>query len=249
MNNNNLQDDSIYKSKTLVASENEMALEINIPNTTLFHPSLFQRVKANGNINSIQEILNERASGLSTSDITNLKSPGGYFLTPDQDNYKKNISNTSSVFKNLHGETLLTWLFFSNENLHQIQNVIKLLVFKYTNKIIDNQSKEELLIIMRSIYLEYFHQPIDYNETLDEQTKKVAITQTQIEVKRLNELVINEIIPKIISELQQYFDYIRDASKPFGGKKNFLELSPINTNIKGETVYRSITSVLLGGNF
>jgi uncharacterized lipoprotein YehR (DUF1307 family) len=259
LNNKNLQSQDIYKSQTLVPQETEFnstPQDINsgniynfIPEST-FHPSMFQQEKYGvdtADTNSIQNILNERASGLATSDVTNLKSPGGYFLTPSQDDYSKNISNTSSLFKNVHGETLLTWLFFSDANLKQIQNVIKYLIYKYIGKVIDDQSKEELLIIMRSIYLQYFNQPINYRDDLDQATKNLAISQTQVEVKRLNGLVIDEIVPKIISELQQYLDYLRDASKPFGGRDT--SITPVDTNIKGERIYRSTTSVLLGGNF
>lgn len=259
MNNKNLQAQDIYKSQTLVPAETELNAtpqDINsgnifnyIPEST-FHPSAFQQEmygSSTADTNSIQNILNERNSGLATSDVSNLKSPGGYFLTPTQDDYSKDISNTSSLFKNLHGETLLTRLFFSDANLKQIQNVVKYLVYKYMGKVIDNQSKEELLIIMRSTYLEYFNQPINYREDLDQATKNLAIVQTQAEVKRLNDLVINEIVPKIISELQQYLDYLRDASQPFGGRDT--KITPLNANIKGERVYRSATSVLFGGNF
>ena len=259
MNNKNLQAQDIYKSQTLVPYETELNVtpqDINsgnvfnyIPEST-FHPSTFQQEmygSSTADTNSIQNILNERNSGLATSDVSNLKSPGGYFLTPTQDDYSKDISNTSSVFKNLHGETLLTRLFFSDANLKQIQNVVKYLVYKYMGKVIDDQSKEELLIIMRSTYLEYFNQPINYREDLDQATKNLAILQTQAEVKRLNDIVINEIVPKIISELQQYLDYLRDASQPFGGRDT--KITPSNTNIKGERVYRSATSVLFGGNF
>lgn len=218
-----------------------------IPETN-FHPSLFNYNdgRLNTDINSINNVINERNSIFGNEEINKLKSLGSYNLTIN-DEYK-NKSNTNSLFKTLHGETLLTYLFFSDNNVINIQNNIKFLVHKYTNKLIDNQSKQELLIVMRSIYLEYFNQPLDYSNEMSNELKKKAIIQTQNEVARLNNLVINDVVPRIVSQLQGYLDYLRDASQPFGGN-DFQHTKPISTNIRGQKDYRSITSVLLGGNF
>ena len=112
---------------------------------------------------------------------------------------------------------------------------------------IDEQSKTDLLIIMRSIYLEYLNQPPEYLETMDYKTKKIVLQQTKDEINRLNNIVVNEVVPKIISELQQYLDYLRDASKPYSG--DILDIKPESISIKGQKNYRSATSVYFGGDF
>jgi hypothetical protein len=151
------------------------------------------------------------------------------------------------MFKNIHGETLLNRLYFSEDNIKQIQNAIRFLVFKFTNQTIDEQSKTELLIVMRSIYLEYLNQPMNYSEDLDENTKRLVIKETQDEILRLNNIVVNEVVPKIVSELQQYLDYLRDASQPYSG--DVMDVKPELTSIKGQRNYRSATSVYFGGDF
>lgn len=211
-----------------------------------FHPMMFQTLSADNlpSYKNIKEVLNERSSALGTENYDKLKSPGGYDLNPID---KFNYDNARSMFKNIHGETLLNRLYFSDKNIKQIQNTIRYLVYKFMGQKIDEQSKTDLLIIMRSIYLEYLNQPPEYLETMDYKTKKIVLQQTKDEINRLNNIVVNEVVPKIISELQQYLDYLRDASKPYSG--DILDIKPESISIKGQKNYRSATSVYFGGDF
>ena len=229
-------------------------MNINSDNVNLFipeskfHPMMFQTLSADNlpsykNITAVQE---ERTMALGTKDYEKLEAPGSYTLTPKY-RYEKFDTNISSMFKNIHGETFFNRLFFSEQNIQQIQNAIRYLVYKFTEKTIDEQSRTELLIIMRSIYLEYLNQPLEYSEDLDEATKQLALKQTRDEINRLNNIVVNEIVPKVVSELQQYLDYLRDASTPYSG--TVLDVKPTLTSIKGQRNYRSATSVYFGGDF
>jgi hypothetical protein len=151
-------------------------------------------------------------------------------------------SNTRHLFKNLYGETLLTFLFFSSQNVDNIQKLVRMVVFKETQLVLDNQSTNELLIVMRSIFLEYSaHPPLIDPEMSSETKQQLYVMYTQ-EVSRLNEIVINAIVPKIISQLQQYLDYLRDAST-----QPYQTDTPQNVSIAGERQYRSVTQVLTGG--
>jgi len=229
-------------------------MNINSDNVNLFipaskfHPVMFQTLSADNlpQYKNITEVQEERSTKIGKQNWENLESPGSYPIAA-KDVYKQPFTNVNSMFKNIHGETLLNRLYFSEDNIKQIQNAIRFLVYKFTNQTIDEQSKTELLIVMRSIYLEYLNQPMNYSEDLDENTKRIVIKQTQDEILRLNNIVVNEVVPKIVSELQQYLDYLRDASQPYSG--DLMDVKPELTSIKGQRNYRSATSVYFGGDF
>lgn len=201
-----------------------------------FHPSIFTNSdgQLNKNDRTLNQLVEERASKVNPNETPN-GIIGGYHLTPND-----NKSETNPI-KNLVAETLLSQMFFSAQNIQSIQNIIRFLVHKHSNVVIDNQSREELLIIMRSVYLEYSsHPPIIDSNSSDEEKRKLGPKYTA-EVGRLNEITVNQIIPRILSGLQQYLDYIRDASEP----QKIME-RPTNDSVAGKKEYRSITGVLLG---
>lgn len=99
--------------------------------------------------------------------------------------------------KNIHSENPVSELFFSKHNIEILQQGLRYLVSKKTKQVIDKQSENELLIIMRSIYLQYAkHMP--YN----------IISQ----VKALNTKVLDYAVDKVSSEVKQYEDYKQHAS-------------------------------------
>ena len=212
-----------------------------------YHPTLFEsssnNKQSNFNTRTLENIIKERSAGLiSTSFSTELESPGTFSLTP-----KENGGQSKNPLKRGFGENLLSKMFFSEKNITQLQNNIKYNVNKFTNQIIDNQSDKELIIIMRYIFLQFANHTVEYNLNFSPEQKRSYLRQNQNEVLKLNQKVLEEILPKIVSQLQQYTDYLRDISQPYGG--NNLENKPLATSIKGEKVYRSATSVLLGGTF
>jgi tRNA uridine 5-carbamoylmethylation protein Kti12 len=98
---------------------------------------------------------------------------------------------------NIHSENPVSELFFSTHNINILQEGLRYMVYKKTQKVIDKQSENELLIIMRSIYLQYAkHMP--YN----------IIAQ----VKNLNSKVLDFAVSKVSSEVIQYYDYKQHAS-------------------------------------
>jgi hypothetical protein len=205
------------------------------------HPSQFQNnteINLKGN-RTILNVIEERGQALTKKDIENLESPGKYDFTPDDTSISQ--SNTNSMFKNLYGETLLTFLFFSSKNVENIQKLIRMTVYKYTKQVIDNQSNTELLIVMRSLFLAYAKHPKLINENMPDKEKKLLLIQYTKEVDRLNQLVIDTTVPLIVSQLQQYLSYLDDASSPLK-----IMDKPINTSVVGTKNYRSQTQVLIG---
>ena len=207
------------------------------------HPSFFEddtkNITANlTNKRTLMSINVARDEILGTKDISTLKSPGAYKFTTDDDSLKG--SNTRFMFKNLYGETPLTFLFFSEENINNIQNLIKLVVFKNTGQVIDKQSVVDLQIILRSIFLSYSEHPLLFDPLMSPQEIAALKIQYTNEVARLNELCIAEIVPRVVSGLQQYISYLKDASSG-------LQIMDKPVLTRDQRQYRSITNLLSGG--
>lgn len=209
----------------------------NVKKDAFFHPSLFESNES-GSSKSFLQLQNERKTKI--QDIPNLKAPSKHKLTEDDDALPS--TSTTSLFKNLYGETLLTQLFFSRQNIINIQNILKFLVYKETKEVIDKQSNSELLIVMRSVFLEYSAHPPLIEDSMSEQRKSQLYTMYTKEVIRLNEIVVNSIVPKLVSQMLQYLGYLKDASEqPYQ-----MEL-PKSNSITGERRFRSATQVFIGG--
>jgi len=222
--------------------DTKILINANAAKQPLFHPSIFENSEESlpAGQRTLQMIAKERGQRLTSEDVSKLVSPGEYPLTPNDQRISK--SNTRYLFKNLYGETPLTFLFFSNENVDNIQKLLRMHVYKQLNYVIDNQSVNELLIVMRSIFLEYAAHPPLINETMTDAQKKELFIKYRNEVKRLNDIVIDELVPKLVSQIQQYLVYLQDASKPA-----YVDFNPKNESTKGQKEYRSITQVLTGG--
>lgn len=124
--------------------------------------------------------------------------------------------------------TLFSNRFFSNDNIQSLHNMIRYLVFKQTGKVIEQQSEEDLLIIMRSIYFQFSTMPTDDDFDL-----------FQDEIDRLNLFVLRDAVPDVLSNMEAYFGYLRDASQP-------LQPIPraVNLSNKGTKELRSVMDIL-----
>lgn len=216
----------------------------NKENKTVFHPSIFE-ISSNDkplDNRTLQSITKQRGQRLTSETVEQMISPGSFNFTIDDK--KVSGSNTRYLFKNLYGETPLTFLFFSDKNIQNIQNILRYNVYKQTNYTIDNQSTNELMIIMRSLFLEYSAHPKLLDESMSDDEKRELLEKYTIEVARLNKIVIDAVLPKVISQIQQYVDYLRDSSK-----QPYYMDKPKNESVQGMKQYRSATQVLLGGNF
>lgn len=208
----------------------------------VFQQQIFETTSADIPLENrtLQEITKERGQRLTKSKIDELISPGSYDFNTNDDSLSG--SNTRHLFKNLYGETLLTFLFFSKRNIDNIQDILKFVVHRETKYIIDNQSVNELLIVMRALFLEYSLHPKLITEEMSDKERSELLKKYTKEVERLNMIVINQVVPKIISQIQQYVDYLRDASE-----QPYYMDKPQNDSVKGQKQYRSTTQVLIGG--
>ncbi len=133
-----------------------------------------------------------------------------------ESNYHKNFPEMAIT--GIHEKSILNQLYFNKLNVKNIQNMIRYNIYRVSDKkyVIGEQDPIELQIIMRSIYLQY---------------SRNNYTNIKEQIQRLDEIVVEEITPKILTNIQQYLTYLKDKSKPFYGNGP-LE-APINVNSAG----------------
>ena len=122
----------------------------------------------------------------------------------------------------------LSKLFFSYENLQALQLGMKNMVYvkSCANKyLIGKQSEDELLTVMRSIFLQNAkHLPYD------------VIGQ----VRELNGLVLTYVVPRILSELDMYQTYLKDvANAPGLGNFDRGEATSVKGNASKQLEFKT----------
>ena len=108
-------------------------------------------------------------------------------------------TSQDEAIRSIHVKNDLSKIFFSRMNIDHIQEAIRYLVFQKScgKHVIDKQSETELIIVMRSIYLQYGqHKPFKINE----------------QVRDLNTQVLNYCVPRILEEIKIYLHYRKDIS-------------------------------------
>lgn len=176
-------------------------------------------------------------------------------LTPsykDTPLYSANVStdrNEEYLLKGIQESSLLSKSFFSNDNVSEIQRLLRFNVYKNTQGkyLIDYQNVTEMLLIMRSIFLQYQGDrspgnPGDDNLLIHAPGGIVNKRESSVysEIIRLNTLVLREIVPSMISSIEQYYGYLRDSSstiKPID--------RPVNPSVKGLSTQLRDTSDIL----
>lgn len=144
------------------------------------------------------------------------------FMQEHRKNYK-NLSHTA--LKGIASESELSKLYFSDENFKRLQKMIRKEVFARTNgefRLDTDQEKLDLFIVMKAVYIEY---------------ARFLPDQIVRQVKRLNEKVISEITPGIITELRQYYGYLKEINKPLSPIAR-----PLNASNKGRLILPSIST-------
>ena len=136
--------------------------------------------------------------------------PSAYLsANPNSDELRKQlITNEVGSCPNAKLENI----FFSNENIDIINKKLILAVYNLTDKKfkIAEQNHESLIIVMRYIFINYAkHLPFNIKEQINE----------------LNNLLLKEIIPNIITNITQKINYLNYIKE----RPPLLDL-PISTN-------------------
>lgn len=101
-----------------------------------------------------------------------------------------------------HSSGIVYKLFFSKENVEIIQRGIILRVFYETKKRfkIKPQNPQSIHVVMLNIFNQYARQ---------------LPNQIREQIKELNERVLQAVVPRIITEIEQYTEYIKEIHRPF----------------------------------
>lgn len=84
-------------------------------------------------------------------------------------------TNVAEQIQYRHSETPLNRLFFSQGNIDKLQTDIQMTVRQMVNATIDRQSDSDLMMVMRSYYLQYAqNNPSRLQEELDDLNKRVV---------------------------------------------------------------------------
>ena len=107
-------------------------------------------------------------------------------------------------------------LYFSQTNVDYLQDQMIERIYKKSNgkHIITKQSEDELLIVMRSIYLQY---------------GKNNDTNLQYQINDLNERVLDYCVGNILMNIDQHYAYLKDITK----EQEIMD-KPQYVHIKGE---------------
>ena len=129
-----------------------------------------------------------------------------------------NSKNTDKIaIEGISEKTIMSDLFLSEKNINLIQlKIINIVNDKYKYKI-SKQSKNELIIIMRSIYL---------NNATNNYSSKNEI---KTELVKLNNLVIGYCVKTIVNNIKSHELYLKKINNDL----NPIDL-PSNTNSKGD---------------
>ena len=122
--------------------------------------------------------------------------PSAYLsVNPNSDKLRKQLINNLVNINSSSIDNLET-IFFSKNNINLINKKLIISIYKITNNEfkIAEQSDETLLIVMRYVYINNAsHLPCNIEQQIEE----------------LNNIVLNEIIPNIITSITQKVNYLK----------------------------------------
>lgn len=132
------------------------------------------------------------------------RSPAGGLTVPDSAGFayptKTEKTFTGDMLRGNWETNPVAQGFFTAQNINSIQSSIRRGVYAQSgNKqyTIDDQSVDELKIVMRALYLQY---------------AKNNPQGVEQQIQELNELVIGWCIPRILSEIDHHYYYLNDIS-------------------------------------
>ncbi len=144
------------------------------------------------------------------------------FIQEHHQNYK---NMASTALKGIQADSELSKLYFSDKNIKRLQRLIKQEVFDRTGgqfRVDVDQEQRDLFIAMRAVYMEH---------------GRFLPGQIVRQIKRLNQKVVDEIIPGMITEIKQHYGYLKEINKPLDPI-----MLPVAVNNAGRRTLPSITT-------
>ena len=140
--------------------------------------------------------------------------------------HRKNYKNVvTTALKGIQTESDLSKLFFSDTNIKRVQKMIKKEIYTRTKghfRIDVDQELRDLLVEMRAIYMEH---------------ARFLPTEIVRQVKKLNQQVIEQIVPGMMTEIKQEYGYLKEINKPLSPIAR-----PMNVKNAGRRTLPSITT-------
>lgn len=171
----------------------------------------------------------DRGSGVQKINVNNMTNQD-IFRTPFLllQEHRKNYKNMAEyALKGIHTDSELGRLYFSDENIKRVQRMIRKEVYKRTGgqfKLEIDQAQRDLYFAMRAVYAEHC---------------RFLPGQIVRQVKRLNQKVVDETVPGMITEIRQHYGYLKEINKPLEPIDR-----PVNVSNAGRLTLPSITTVL-----
>jgi transcriptional/translational regulatory protein YebC/TACO1 len=112
---------------------------------------------------------------------------------------KHKITDYRDALNSVLYNNKLSLMYFSAKNIQYIQNTLKNEIFKRSDGLYKllPQNEDNLKIIMRFYFLQYVENDVGNENN---------------EIKRINNILLNYLIPKLMNESEAYYKYIRDQS-------------------------------------
>ena len=227
-------------------------LEVNPDITMLGHPSMFQTPQLNvlldDNIDKAKSIdpmsMWQNKVSVPAAGSYNMQSQYTVpfdpsdppFSRPEREKMMRSFRPIIGKDFNNREPTLLFCLFFSMDNCATLQKMIRFSVNKWSGYHVGEQSMLELCRIMENVFVGKAMHIDEFNAP-----SKMVLKHLRNEVGRLNELVINEVVPIVINNLEQHMEYLKRVDNPVSATS--LQ-RPLDTKITGTMSYRSPTDIL-----
>lgn len=148
-----------------------------------------------------------------------------FYITQSHSQPNTQPNHQHSIMGHSQKSSPVSDMFFSKENIIRIQKTIKREIFRRTNgnfKMDVDQDEASLLIPMRAMYIEY---------------GRNLPTNIVHQVKQLNKITVDFIVPDMITEIKQGYNYLKEINEPV--KPIAL---PINVNV-GKQILPSYTTL------
>lgn len=125
-----------------------------------------------------------------------------------------------------HTDEPVGQVFFSEQNIKRLQKMIKNEIYHKTNKkfiLEEDQSDDDLLIAMRAVY--QLHGAFINNKIVHQ-------------VKDLNKKLVDYVVPDMITQIKQYYGYLKDVNEPLKPIDR-----PMNVSNAGRKTLPSISTI------
>ena len=134
-----------------------------------------------------------------------------------EDPYMNRYTSSDHVTRGIWKRTLLSDVFFSKENINNVDAMLRYAVYKLSKGeyVLGKQNLFTLKIIMRGIFFQY---------ALNLGNKFV-----KFEIERLNKIVIKRIAPDLLTRCTGYLNYLKEANE---GHKSIIS-RPVNVSSAG----------------